>query len=43
MSQGLIDESLADYNKLGSRAQTVLGNEKYTLSLWFPKPNRSGK
>jgi hypothetical protein len=24
MSQGLIDESLADYNKLGSRAQTVL-------------------
>ncbi|KPE52918.1 hypothetical protein [Chryseobacterium indologenes] len=28
LSQGLIDESLAEYNKLGSRAQNVLGAEK---------------
>lgn len=43
MSQGLIDESLADYNKLGSRAQTVLGNEKIHFEPVVSKTQQVGK
>nr|WP_315032548.1 hypothetical protein [uncultured Chryseobacterium sp.] len=43
MSQGLIDESLADYNKLGSRAQTVLGNEKMHFEPAFSQTQQVGK
>ena len=32
ISQGLIDESLTDYNKLGNRAITVLGNDKFKFT-----------
>ena len=43
MSQGLIDESLADYNKLGSRSQTVLGNEKIHFEPLESKTQQVGK
>ena len=32
ISQGLIDESLAEYNKLGNRAHTVLGDTKFKFT-----------
>ncbi|MBL3550547.1 MULTISPECIES: hypothetical protein [unclassified Chryseobacterium] len=43
MSQGLIDESLADYNKLGSRSQTVLGNEKIHFEPVVSQTQQVGK
>lgn len=43
MSQGLIDESLSEYNKLGSRAQTVLGNEKIHFEPVVSKTQQVGK
>ncbi|MGS0748628.1 hypothetical protein [Halpernia sp. GG3] len=42
-SQGLIDESLSDYNKLGNRAQTVLGAEKYKFTPEVSKTQEVGK
>lgn len=43
LSQGLIDESLSDYNKLGSRAQTILGNEKIHFEPMVSKTQQVGK
>lgn len=43
MSQGLIDESLSEYNKLGSRAQTVLGNEKIHFEPVVSQTQQVGK
>ena len=43
LSQGLIDESLSDYNKLGSRAQTVLGNDKIHFEPIVSKTQQVGK
>lgn len=43
MSQGLIDESLSEYNKLGSRAQTVLGNEKIHFEPVVSQTQEVGK
>lgn len=43
LSQGLIDESLSDYNKLGSRAQVILGNEKIHFEPLVSKTQQVGK
>ncbi|MDQ0782446.1 hypothetical protein [Chryseobacterium sp. W4I1] len=43
LSQGIIDESLAEYNKLGSRAQTVLGNEKIHFEPIVSQTQEVGK
>lgn len=43
MSQGLIDESLSEYNKLGNRAQTVLGNEKIQFEPAASQTQEVGK
>ncbi|UUC44068.1 hypothetical protein [Flavobacterium cerinum] len=43
LSQGLIDESLSEYNKLGSRAHTVLGENKFKFEPVFSKTQDVGK
>jgi len=43
MAQGLIDESLTEYNKLGNRANSVLGEEKYKFEPVFSKTQDVGK
>jgi len=43
LSQGLIDESLAEYNKLGSRAQNVLGAEKMHFEPAVSQTQEVGK
>lgn len=43
LSQGIIDESLTEYNKLGSRAQTVLGNEKIHFEPAISQTQEVGK
>ncbi len=43
MSQGLIDESLNDYNKLGNRANTVLGDDKFKFEPVLSKTQEVGK
>lgn len=43
ISQGLIDESLSDYNKLGIRAHTVLGESKFKFEPAFSKTEEVGK
>ncbi len=43
ISQGLIDESLTDYNKLGNRAITVLGNDKFKFTPETSKTQDVGK
>ncbi len=43
LSQGLIDEALSDYNKLGSRAQTILGNEKIHFEPMVSQTQQVGK
>lgn len=43
LSQGLIDESLSEYNKLGSRAHTVLGENKFKFEPVFSKTQNIGK
>jgi hypothetical protein len=43
MSQGLIDESLNDYNKLGNRANTVLGDNKFKFEPVLSKTQEVGK
>ncbi|MCT2561985.1 MULTISPECIES: hypothetical protein [Chryseobacterium] len=43
LSQGVIDESLAEYNKLGSRAQNVLGNEKIHFEPIVSQTQEVGK
>lgn len=43
LSQGVIDESLAEYNKLGSRAQNVLGNDKIHFEPLVSQTQEVGK
>lgn len=43
LSQGIIDESLAEYNKLGSRAQNVLGNDKIHFEPLVSQTQEVGK
>jgi hypothetical protein len=43
MSQGIIDESLSEYNKLGNRAHTVLGDNKYKFEPVLSKTQEVGK
>ena len=42
-AQTLIDESLIEYNKLGTRAQTVLGQEKYKFEPFISQTQDIGK
>jgi hypothetical protein len=43
ISQGLIDESLSEYNKLGSRAHAVLGDDKFKFTPEISKTQDVGK
>ncbi|PIF33518.1 hypothetical protein CLU81_4134 [Flavobacterium sp. 9] len=43
ISQGLIDESLTEYNKLGNRAHTVLGDDKFKFTPEISKTQDVGK
>lgn len=43
LSQGLIDESLTEYNKLGNRAHTILGDSKIKFSPKISKTQEVGK
>ncbi len=43
MSQGLIDESLSEYNKIGSRAENILGSEKIKFEPKFSQTQEVGK
>ncbi|MES2650628.1 MAG: hypothetical protein V4663_02755 [Bacteroidota bacterium] len=43
ISQGTIDESLSEYNKLRSRAQSVLGEDKFKFEPVFSKTQDIGK
>ena len=43
ISQGLIDESLTDYNKLGNRAHSILGENKFRFNPEVSKTQDVGK
>lgn len=43
VSQGLIDESFSEYNKLGTRANSVLGNDKLKFTPEISKTQEIGK
>lgn len=43
ISQGLIDESLTEYNKLGNKANTILGNSKFKFDPIQSKTQEVGK
>lgn len=43
MAQGQIDKSLAEYNKLGSRAQSILGDDKLKFEPVHAKTQEVGK
>ncbi len=43
ISQGLIDESLTEYNKLGNKANTILGNSKFKFEPIQSKTQEVGK
>jgi hypothetical protein len=43
ISQGLIDESLSEYNKLGSRAHAILGEDKFKFTPEVSKTQDVGK
>lgn len=43
VAQGYIDESLSEYNKLGNRAQTVLGQDKLKFEIKTSKTQEIGK
>ena len=43
MAQGQIDKSLAEYNKLGSKAQSILGDEKLKFATEHAKTQEVGK
>lgn len=43
ISQGLIDESLTEYNKLGNRAHTILGDSKFRFAPSLSKTQEVGK
>jgi hypothetical protein len=43
LSQGLIDKSLTEYNKLGNRAHTILGEDKFKFEPVLSKTQEVGK
>jgi hypothetical protein len=43
ISQGLIDKSLAEYNKLGNKAHEVLGNDKFKFEPMLSSTQEVGK
>lgn len=43
ISQGLIDKSLAEYNKLGNKAREVLGNDKFKFEPMLSSTQEVGK
>jgi len=43
LSQGLIDESLTEYNKLGNKAHTVLGDKEFKFEPVLSKTQEVGK
>lgn len=43
LSQGLIDDSLSEYNKLGNRAHSVLGDDKFKFTPEISKTQDVGK
>lgn len=43
MAQGQIDKSLTDYNKLGNRAHTILGDDKFKFIPSLSKTQEVGK
>jgi hypothetical protein len=43
ISQGLIDESLTEYNKLGNKAHTILGESKFRFEQALSKTQEVGK
>ena len=43
ISQGLIDESLTEYNKLGNKAHTILGESKFRFEPALSKTQEVGK
>jgi len=43
LSQGVIDKSLTEYNKLGNRAHIVLGDEKFKFEPALSKTQEVGK
>ncbi|PWJ57312.1 hypothetical protein CLV98_10718 [Dyadobacter jejuensis] len=43
MAQGQIDKSLTEYNKLGNRAHTILGADKFKFSSSLSKTQEVGK
>ena len=43
IAQSLVDKSLADYNKLGLKASTVLGNDKIKFEIVTSKTQEVGK
>ncbi len=43
MSQGQIDKSLTEYNKLGNRAHTILGDDKFQFNPSLSKTQEVGK
>ena len=43
VSQGLIDQSLTEYNKLGNRAHTILGDDKFKFEIVTSKTQEVGK
>ena len=43
VAQGLIDQSLTDYNKLGNRANTILGDDKFKFKIVVSETQEIGK
>jgi len=43
MAQGQIDKALTEYNKLGNRGQTILGDDKFRFSPSLSKTQEVGK
>lgn len=43
MAQGQIDKSLTEYNKLGNRAHTILGDDKFKFTPSLSKTQEIGK
>ena len=43
MAQGQIDNALTEYNKLGNRATSILGSDKFTFTPSFSKTQEVGK
>jgi len=43
MAQGQIDKSLTEYNKLGNRAHTILGDDKFKFTPYLSNTQEVGK